>query len=114
MVRSPPAALHQPRTYTVTGTKARAWSTAAVVPLLLYRRSTAGVLLLLYCCIHAVLLYLRGCEAHQLLLISIKRSSWSFCVPMTYDSTHSADTCIQKHTHTKAPSAAVIKECCCC
>ena len=36
MVRCPPAAVHQPHTYTVIGTKARDWRTVAVVLLLLY------------------------------------------------------------------------------
>ena len=48
-VRSPPVpAARQPRAYTLAGTKARAWSTAAVVPLLLYFCRTAAVLLV-YC-----------------------------------------------------------------
>ena len=41
VVRSPPAAVHQPHAHTVTGTKARAWSTTAVVPLGLYYCRTA-------------------------------------------------------------------------
>ena len=48
-VRSPTTVvLQQPHTYTVTGTKTRAWRTAAVV---LYCCCTAAVLLYTYCCI---------------------------------------------------------------
>ena len=35
-IRSPLAAVHLPHAYTVTGSKARAWITAAVIPLLLH------------------------------------------------------------------------------
>lgn len=62
VVRSPPAALHQPHTYTVTRTKPRVWSTAAVVPRLPY-----------CCCTVAVLRYPKlfyiycGCEAQRML-----------------------------------------------
>ena len=98
VVRSPLAAVHQPHTYTVNGTKARAWSNPSRC------RCTAAAAVLLYTyCADFVAARLSGCL---------------FCVPMAYhDSRHSADTYLYRSahtTHTEAPSVAVTKECCCC
>ena len=58
---SPRSAVHQRHTHTVTGTKERDWSTAAVVPLLL---CTDAALLYTYTVIvYALMLWLRGSRA---------------------------------------------------